>query len=221
MTIAGVASAKERSTGAASRFPASPDEQLFSGGPLDAAAIFGRRAPLELEIGSGKARFLIDAARRHPAHDFVGVEMSLAYYRICRERVARAGLPNIRVLRAEGRRFLETAFSPASLAAIHVYFPDPWPRKRQRKRRLLDGMFLDLAASRLVPGGILRIATDHEDYGTRIAPLLASVPELEPRGWDEIPPPPPTHYEIKYAQEGRRIWRFLLTKRASRPPAGG
>jgi tRNA G46 methylase TrmB len=82
-------------------------------------------------------------------------------------------------------------------------------------------MFLDLAASRLVPGGILRIATDHEDYGTRIAPLLASVPELEPRGWDEIPPPPPTHYEIKYAQEGRRIWRFLLTKRASRPPAGG
>jgi tRNA (guanine-N7-)-methyltransferase len=210
MTIARVPN--ERSTAASSRFPSAPDEQLFSGGLLDVPALFGRSAPLELEIGSGKARFLIDAARRHPSHDFLGVEMSLAYYRICRERVERSGLPNARVLRGEGRRFLETAFPPASLAAIHVYFPDPWPRKRQRKRRLLDGLFLDLAASRLAPGGVLRIATDHEDYGALIAPLLASVPDLESRPWEEIPPPPATHYEIKYAEEGRRIWRFLLRK---------
>jgi tRNA (guanine-N7-)-methyltransferase len=206
---------KEGSTPASTRFPAGSDEQLFSGGPLDVAALFGRRAPLELEIGSGKARFLIDAARRHPGHDFLGVEMSLAYYRICRDRVDRSGLTNARVLRAEGRRFLETALLPGSLAAIHVYFPDPWPRKRQRKRRLLDGLFLDLAASRLAPGGMLRIATDHPDYGALIAPLLASVPELEPRVWEDSPPPPPTHYEIKYAREGRPIWRFLLVKSAA------
>jgi tRNA (guanine-N7-)-methyltransferase len=197
----------------ATRFPSAPDEQLWSGGTLDTAALFGRRAALELEIGSGKARFLLDAARRHPDRDFLGVEMSLAYYRICRDRVARSGLPNARILRAEGRRFLETAIPEASLAAIHVYFPDPWPRKRQRKRRLLDGLFLDLAASRLAPGGTLRIATDHADYGSGIAPLLASVPQLAPLSWEALPPPPATHYEIKYAQEGREFWRFLLVKR--------
>ena len=194
------------------RFPVSADEQLWAG-EFSSEALFGRRAPLEIEVGSGKARFLLEAAAREPAHDFLGLELSLAYYRICRERLARAGLPNARVLRADARRFTEAALAPASVHAFHVYFPDPWPKKRQRKRRLFDAVSLEIFASRLRPGGILRIATDHADYGSRLAPLLATFGSLESLEWDSLPQPPPTHYDLKYRAEGRPIWRFLMRRR--------
>jgi tRNA (guanine-N7-)-methyltransferase len=196
------------------RFPVSSDEELWGEEIFDAESAFGRRAPLEVEVGSGKARFLIEAARRSPAHDFLGLELSLAYYRTCRDRVAREGASNIRVLRADGRRFVEHALATASVRAFHVYFPDPWPKKKQRKRRLLDGTGLEILASRLEPGGTLRIATDHADYAATIAPLLETVADLERLDWAALPEPPPTHYELKYRVEGRPIARFLLRRRS-------
>ena len=196
------------------RWPATPDEHIYPSAPWDPLVQFDRRAPLEIEIGSGKARFLIEAARRTPLHNFLGIELSLSYYRICRERIARSGLPNIRMVRADARHFVETSLTPSSVAAFHVYFPDPWPKKRQRKRRLLDGVYLELLSSRLEPGGCVRIATDHADYGSGIDPVLSTVADLERLDWEDLPPPPPTHYEIKYQKEGRPIWRFLLRKRS-------
>jgi len=196
------------------RFPGSPDEELWPARPFDAEGRFGRRAPLEIEIGSGKAKFLLASARSRPERDFLGVERSLSYYRLCRERVSRAALPNASVVRADGRLFAETALAAGSVAAFHVYFPDPWPKKKQRKRRLLDGVFLEIAASRLTPGGLLRIATDHPDYGRDLETLVQTVGALEPLDWADLPVPPPTNYELKYAREGRRIWRFLLRRRA-------
>jgi len=200
------------STVSPGRFPGAPDEELWPARPFDPAPYFGRRAPLELEIGSGKARFLIASARATPAHDFLGIERSLSYYRLCRDRVERSALPNAASVRAEGRRFVETALRPGSVSAFHVYFPDPWPKKKQRKRRLLDGIFLEAAASRLSPGGILRIATDHPDYGVELDALVETVSALERLAWEDLPPPPPTNYELKYAREGRPIWRFLLRR---------
>jgi tRNA (guanine-N7-)-methyltransferase len=194
------------------RWPGAPDEELWFGRAFDPAAFFGRRAPLEVEIGSGKARFLIASARERLARDFLGVERSLSYYRICRERVERSGLANARVVRADGRLFVETALAPSSVAAFHVYFPDPWPKKKQKKRRLLDGIFLELLASRLLPGGTVRIATDHPEYGRSLGPLLETVAALERLEWTSLPAPPPTHYELKYAREGRPIWRFAARK---------
>ncbi len=189
------------------------DEALWAGGgPFNARKAFGRQAPLEVEIGSGKARFLIEAARANLSHDFLGIERSLSYYRLCRDRVARSGLANVRVLRADGRLFVES-LGPGSVHAFHVYFPDPWPKKRQRKRRLLDGVTLELFATRLEPGGLLRIVTDHADYGAGIGLLAQTVPVLEPLAWNEFPAPPPTHYEVKYRAEGRPLWRFLLRRR--------
>lgn len=189
------------------------DEELWFGRPLVPAKLFGRKAPLEIELGTGKGRFLIEAARRQPAHDFLGIERALSYYRFSRERLARSGLGNARVLRADGRLFVTTSVAPASVHAFHIYFPDPWPKKRQRKRRLLDAVFLDVLASRLVPGGLLRVATDHPGYAAELAVLLQTVLDLEDAGWDSMPAPPPTHYEIKYREEGRPIRRFLLRRR--------
>jgi tRNA (guanine-N7-)-methyltransferase len=188
------------------------DEALFFCEGFDPAALFGREAPLEVEIGSGRARFLVAAARDNPAHDFLGLERSLSYYRVCRERVARAGLANARVLRADGRMFAES-LKPGSVRAFHVYFPDPWPKKKQRKRRLLDAVTLDLLANRLEPEGTLRIATDYAGYGQAIRSLLESVPALEGLAWDALPAPPPSSFEVKYRAEGRPLWRFLLRRR--------
>lgn len=198
--------------GSRGRWPQTPDEEIYAGSPFEPEKAFGRIVPLEVEIGAGKARFLLEAARRTPAHDFLGIELSLAYYRICRDRVAGSGAGNVRVVRADARRFVEAALLPASVHAFHIYFPDPWPKKRQRKRRLLDGPFLEILAARLAPGGIVRIATDHSGYGSLIDPLLESVPSLERLPWEALPPPPPTHYELKYAAEGRPIYRFLLRR---------
>ncbi len=175
-------------------------------------SFFGRRAPLEVEVGSGKARFLIASSRACPAHDYLGIERSLSYYRVCRERLARAGLANARIVRADGRLFIETALAPESVAAFHVYFPDPWPKKKQKKRRLLDGILLELLAARLAPGGTLRIATDHPDYGASLGPLLETVSALERVDWTSLPAPPSTHYELKYARQGRPIWRFAARR---------
>ena len=196
------------------RFPSTADEEIRGDEPFELRSVFGREAPLEVEIGSGKARFLMEAARRNPGHDFLGLELSLAYYRVCRDRLARAGLPNARVLRADARRFVESALRPRSVRVFHVYFPDPWPKKRQRKRRVLDAAGLAILGSRLEPEGLLRIATDHGDYADTIEPLLQTVPDLERLDWKDLPAPPETHYEIKYRTEGRPIRRFLLRRRS-------
>ncbi len=196
----------------AGRWPGSPDEELWFGRPFDAKSFFGRRAPLEVEIGSGKARFLIASAQASPDRDYLGIERSLSYYRLCRERLARTTLPNARIVRSDGRLFVESALAPASVAAFHIYFPDPWPKKKQKKRRLLDGIFLELLAARLEPRGTLRIATDHPDYGRSLGPLLETVPSLERIEWTSLPAPAPTHYELKYSREGRPIWRFAARR---------
>ena len=211
MTIAALRN-QGSTAGSPGRFPRTPDEELWPARAFEPLAFFGRAAPLEIEIGSGKARFLLAAARANPERDFLGVERSLSYYRLCRDRVARSGLENVRMLRADGRLFVETALTSGGVHALHVYFPDPWPKKKQRKRRLLDGVFLEIAASRLAPGGHLRIATDHPDYGAELETLVQTVPTLERLDWADLPPPPPTNYELKYAREGRPIWRFLLRR---------
>lgn len=197
------------------------DEEIWSGRTLSPEDFFGRRAPLEIELGTGKARFLIEAAREEPLHDFLGVERALSYYRFSRDRLRRAGVRNAALIRADARLFVSGCVAPDSVHSFHVYFPDPWPKKRQRKRRLLDGVFLEILASRLVPGGLLRIATDHPGYGAELAVLLQTVPALEDLPWKSLPAPPETHYEIKYRAEGRPIRKFLLRKAQGSGDGGG
>jgi tRNA (guanine-N7-)-methyltransferase len=189
-----------------------PEILLAMPGRLDWEKLFGRRAPVELELGFGRARFLIESARAHPERDFLGVERSRKWYREGLERIRQAAPGNLRVCHAEALDFLTRRVPDGSLEALHVYHPDPWPKKRHHKRRLISAGFLDQAARVLAPGGHLRITTDHEAYRAAIARLLAEQSALAGREWDGEDPD--THFAAKYRAAGRAIHRFCAQRRA-------
>lgn len=139
-----------------------------AGQRLDLAAIFGREAgparPVELEIGCGKGRFLVQAAQRWPERDFLALELAGALVRKVRDKVRREGLSNVRLLAAEARQVVAEMIPPSSLSRVHVYFPDPWPKRRHAKNRLFSPAFVDALARALKPGGEVLLATDHDPY---------------------------------------------------------
>jgi tRNA (guanine-N7-)-methyltransferase len=191
---------------------------------VDFAAIFGRTAPVEMEIGVGKGRFLLNAAAARRDRDFFGLEIEAEYAAIVRVKAGRAGLENVRVERLDGKAFVHARLSPGSLTALHVYFPDPWPKKRHHKRRLVDPEWAAAAARALAPGGLLRVASDHAEYWAVIdaalsaEPLLAKLSEDETGEWSTG-----TNYELKFLKTGRPIRKAVfrrLTSPASAPSRG-
>ena len=131
---------------------------------FDFAALFGNQGPVELELGAGDGSFLLQYAAKEPGTNFLGVERLLGRLRKVERKAPRLGLRNIRGLRLEATYLLEWMIPPASLAAIHVYFPDPWPKKRHLRRRLINEAFAVLAARALAPGGRMFCRTDDADY---------------------------------------------------------
>jgi tRNA (guanine-N7-)-methyltransferase len=190
-----------------------PGESLDAG-LLDFAALFGRRAPVELEIGIGKGRFLLQEAAAHPGRSYFGLEIEPEYTLIACAKAESLGLANIRIERLDGKAFVMKRLFPASLAALHVYFPDPWPKKRHHKRRLFDSAFAAAAAAALEPHGLLRVASDHADYFAVIEAVLSSEPALE-RVPDETLGPweTGTNYELKFVKSGRPIHRLVFRRR--------
>src|SRR5215217_4526832 len=132
--------------------------------PVSWAAIFGNDHPVELEVGSGKGLFLANAGMANPERNFLGVELARKYARRAAERVAKKGLANVRVLPGDAKLFLARYVPPRSLRAVHVYFPDPWWKKRHRKRRVFGEPLVADIERGLEPGGELRVATDVEEY---------------------------------------------------------
>jgi tRNA (guanine-N7-)-methyltransferase len=178
--------------------------------PLDFRAVFGRSAPVELEIGVGKGFFLMNAALRQPDTDFLGIEYAGKYLARAIERIEKRPISNVRLVHGEALSFMQNCLGDASLQVIHLYFPDPWPKKRHHKRRLLQMPFLREVHRLLQPGGELLIATDHEEYWHWMQAVLAEQTLLRPGG--RLPEPPLdleglTNYEIKYLREGRPIYR--------------
>ena len=179
-------------------------------GALDLDQAFGRRAPRTLEIGFGMGDALLDLAQAHPERDFLGVEVYPPGIGRFLLRVEQAGLGNVRVVCADAVEVLGRHLPPGSLDELLVLFPDPWPKKRHHKRRLVNAAFLALAARVLVPGGRLHIATDWADYAQAIAELLAGNADFSAEA--DTAARPPTKYERRGERLGHAIVDFCLRR---------
>lgn len=174
--------------------------------------LFGNDHPVVLEIGSGKGLFLANSATRRPDHNFFGVELARKYARLAAERIVKAGLSNVRVWATDAGALMARRVPSASLREVHVYFPDPWWKKRHRKRRVFNETLVASIARTLEPDGELHVATDVEEYFGVIRDLMAADPRFA-----EIEPPllnaPEndhdylTNFERKYRIEGRPVHR--------------
>ncbi len=178
--------------------------------PLDLPAIFGNRRPVELEIGSGKGTFLLARAAARPELNILGVELARAYCAYAADRVRRAGLANVRMLCADAGALVARRLAERSLWRMHIYFPDPWPKRRHHRRRLIQPPFLADARRCLAIGGQLVIVTDHLDYYRHIRAVLAAA-----EGLAVVPLPPMsdadgelvgTNFERKYIAQGRPFY---------------
>ena len=179
---------------------------------LDLEQLFGNSNPVILEIGSGKGRFLVTTATEHPELNLLGVEKSLHYHRVIRDRVAKRGLTNVRLINHDAYLVLKDMIPDATLAEIHIYFPDPWPRKREQKRRIIRPEALEEMKRTLIDGGLGIYVTDHREYFEVAAPIIESA---FPRTERRVPgpnDPPRTNYEAKYREEGRPIFEVRFWK---------
>lgn len=191
----------------------------FGPSPLDMKALFGRDAARVFEIGFGNGDTLVDLAAKMPDHDFIGVEVHEPGIGHCLIRIREAGIQNLRVIAHDAIEVLEHMIPRNSLARINLYFPDPWPKKRHHKRRIVQLRFLDLCSNALVAGGTLHIATDWENYAEHIDATLASCRQLaldERRQHDGDKPleRPQTKFERRGLRHGHRIcdWRYVCVK---------
>jgi tRNA (guanine-N7-)-methyltransferase len=169
-----------------------------------------------MEIGVGKGSFLLAAAAAQASRNWFGVEIEPEYAAIVRLRAARAGLSNLRVERLDGKAFVMRRLPPGCLAGLHVYFPDPWPKKRHHKRRLVDAAWAEAAARALAPACALRVASDHEEYFALIDSVLSAEPLLEKLSPEETGEwVTGTSYELKFRKTSRPIYRAVFRRRAS------
>ena len=197
-------------------------------GKIDFVQVFGRSGPVHIEIGCGKAAFLLNQAKAQPDVNFLGIEWASRYYRYAVDRIGRWGLTNVRIIRADAAGLLNLV-PDGSLDCFHVYFPDPWPKRRHQRRRFFTPANLSQIIRALKTGGQLRIATDHAEYFQLIKELisarsLAVAGTAKPYGTEleEIDFLPAagadkgewlgTNFERKYIKENRPIYTLAVRK---------
>ena len=190
---------------------------LYAAAPLDLDLIFGRTAPRILEIGFGMGETTALIAAAHPENDYLGIEVHTPGVGSLLKEIAERGLANVRIIQHDAVPVLRDMIAPGSLAAVHVFFPDPWPKKRQQKRRLIQAPLVQLLASRLAPGGILHAATDWEEYAAQMLDVLSAEPLLENTAPDYAPRPdtrPQTKFESRGLRLGHGVWDLVFRRRA-------
>ncbi len=184
--------------------------------PIDITALFGRDAPRVLEIGFGNGDSLATQAAEHPERDFLGIEVHEPGVGHCLIRIRELGISNLRLICHDAVEVLDRQIPAASVDRINLYFPDPWPKKRHHKRRIVQPAFLAACARVLKPGGTLHIATDWANYAEHIDEVLAACDLFscrERREHDGSTPldRPPTKFEQRGLRHGHRIvdWIFV------------
>jgi tRNA (guanine-N7-)-methyltransferase len=185
------------------------------GGQLDLSAIFGRRARVALEIGFGMGEATVAAARADPGTDLLAVDVHTPGVAALLMGLATGGIDHVRVVEADAREVL-ARLAPASVDEVRVWFPDPWPKARHHKRRLVTPEFAATVADRLRPGGRLHLATDHGEYAERMLAVVAGEPRLRNEHGGYAPGPagrPATRFERHGLTRGHRI-RDVIVERA-------
>ncbi len=191
----------------------------FAPAPLDLEKLFGRAAPRTLEIGFGNGDHLLALARAHPERDFLGVEVHRAGLGRLMLGLAQSGSSNVRLICHDAVEVLQAQLPEASLDEILILFPDPWPKKRHHKRRLIQGPFVALAAQILKPEGVLRLATDWEPYAQQMLETLSACPALSnlSPGGSYAPRPDsrsPTRFERRGTRLGHGVWDLAFARTA-------
>ena len=194
---------------------------------LNVAATFGREAPTVLEIGFGMGETTEKIALANPERNFIGVEVFNAGVGAMLNRIETSNLTNVRIIQHDAVEVVRDMIAPQSLAGVHVYFPDPWPKKRHNKRRLIQSTFVSLLASRIAPGGYLHCATDWENYAEQMLEVLSNEPLLAntANGFAERPSwRPQTKFETRGLRLGHGVWDVIFqrpesSRFAPKPPA--
>ena len=184
---------------------------------LDLDALFGRNGPKVLEIGSGMGETTAAIAQAQPETDFLAVEVHTPGVGALLKRIDELSLANLRVCQHDGNEVLEHMIADGALAGMHVYFPDPWHKKRHHKRRLMQPAFAALAARKLAPGGYLHCATDWQDYAAQMLAVLEAEPLLANSAPAYAPCPawrPQTKFEARGLKLGHGVWDLLFYRRA-------
>jgi tRNA (guanine-N7-)-methyltransferase len=180
----------------------------FAREPLDFERVFGRRAPCVLEIGFGMGETTATIAQSRPDVDFLAVDVHGPGVGSLLKRIGELQLANVRIVRHDAVEVVASMIAERSLAGVHVFFPDPWPKKRHHKRRLLQPVFVDMLARRIAAGGYLHAATDWDDYAQQILATFAACPLLANTAQDYAPRPayrPLTKFESRATALGHRV----------------
>lgn len=186
----------------------------FRAGSLDLDTVFGRGAPKVLEIGFGNGDALLAMAAQRPDVDFIGIEVHRPGVGSLLRRAAQSDLDNLRVSSHDAVEVLRDQLPSASLAAVHLYFPDPWPKKRHHKRRIVQPPFVALVADRLEDGGIFHLATDWEPYAEWMREVLDGCAELQHAGpADALYVRPTTKFERRGTGLGHSVKDFVYKRR--------
>jgi len=188
-------------------------------GKIDFVRIFGRSGPVHIEIGTGKGTFLLNQARAQPGDNFLGIEWARKYYRYAVDRIGRWGLKNVRIIRTDAATFLTDFVPDNSVECFHIYFPDPWPKKRHHKRRFICPANIEHLIRCLRTGGQLKIATDHADYFEQIKTVLTGTGDdklqeidFQPTGRADAGEWVGTNFERKYLKDQRPIYTLTVRK---------